>query len=141
MAQPTQNHLTDCAFEFSFAENDSVVPFVVFDIPAGHKLYSNSRWALKVERVLVDGKEVLPERKTMFYDDPDLRSVAPSEFCFIYKVLLGHLVFASNNMAGGQDFHYFGLPSNCREIRIEYRVRFVDGSVSKLFSVTGKSKP
>jgi hypothetical protein len=102
---------------------------------AGRALYRQPTWAISIESVSCDGRNIPSEPDKTLFDEPDFSSMI-SDADFVYMIWQRRLRFGQPKADGGYSLYSYRLPDDFRELRIRYRIAFPDGSKSSAIEFT-----
>lgn len=129
---------SDAVVFYGTSEPVEQLPIVV-EVPASKAIYLSRIWALQVDNILCDGKRLEVTPAEVIIDENARFTAAVGGSTYIYSCpAYGRWIFAKS--LGTNDSPYalsgFSIPEKWRTLKIEYRVRFTDGS----FSATTKAR-
>lgn len=100
-----------------------VVPFVVNKFKS-NEIYVDTKWALKIEKVTADGKDVPAEDSSAKLDDLNFNKIPIGDAPFVYLVRRSALFFAETFTEKSKYvLKKYNIPETAKRIVIEYRLR------------------
>lgn len=98
---------------------------------AGKKTYANPVRAIVVDKVFVNGVEIVSEVSYALLEEEKSVVIDMSEGYFLYKVSLNKLFFESDRKNQEYALTTYKIPNDISDIQISYRIRYIDGTLSE----------
>lgn len=120
----TQNN--EIHLESQFSKKDPIIPLII-NVGSSSKIYEDYKWAIKIARVVADGKVIEAERSGVVFDEVNYRSISVSTNTFIYKIRFDDLLVGDLSPDGEYSLTKYSIPYDVKILDITYQFVYPDG--------------